>query len=179
MTSPNDAAPMTEEHPAVANLRANQRQLDMDGCEVGVSRQAIDETLEYIAALQAGIKTHLDDWSEAEEEAIKQQVRAEKAEAELAQKDKDYRHIYRSGARHLNDMLDWKTKAIRTEAKRALLQAELAALKSSTVPTRVDILVCVLEIVTRCNPSHFTPIEYARCITDAILALLASKGDGK
>lgn len=33
------------EHRAVANLRANQRQLDMDGCEVGVSRQALDETL--------------------------------------------------------------------------------------------------------------------------------------
>lgn len=38
------------------NLKANQRQLDMDGCEVGVSRQALDETLseysEMIEALQ-------------------------------------------------------------------------------------------------------------------------------
>lgn len=32
-------------HAAVANLRACQRQLDMDGCEVGVSRQALEETL--------------------------------------------------------------------------------------------------------------------------------------
>lgn len=31
---------------ASENLKSNQRQLDMDGCEVGVSRQAIDETLE-------------------------------------------------------------------------------------------------------------------------------------
>jgi hypothetical protein len=31
------------------NLAANQRQLDMDGCEVGVSRQAVEETLaEYV-----------------------------------------------------------------------------------------------------------------------------------
>lgn len=28
------------------NLRNCQRQLDMDGCEVGVSRQALDETLD-------------------------------------------------------------------------------------------------------------------------------------
>jgi hypothetical protein len=30
---------------AIENLRTNQRQLDMDGCEVAVSRQALDETL--------------------------------------------------------------------------------------------------------------------------------------
>ncbi len=30
---------------AIENLRENQRQLDADGCEVGVSRQAVDETL--------------------------------------------------------------------------------------------------------------------------------------
>lgn len=45
------------EHPAVANLRACQRQLDFDGIEVGVSRQALDETLalhdELLEALQA------------------------------------------------------------------------------------------------------------------------------
>jgi len=36
------------------NLRANQRQLDMDGCEVGVSRQAVEETLaEYDAMVEA------------------------------------------------------------------------------------------------------------------------------
>lgn len=36
------------------NLRDNQRQLDMDGCEVGVSRQAICEVLtEYSDMLTA------------------------------------------------------------------------------------------------------------------------------
>lgn len=32
-------------HPAIENLKSNQRQLDRDGCEVGVSRQALDEAL--------------------------------------------------------------------------------------------------------------------------------------
>lgn len=41
------------EHPAVANLRSNQRQLDRDGCEVGVSRQALDEALAHIADMRA------------------------------------------------------------------------------------------------------------------------------
>jgi len=36
------------------NLMANQRQLDMDGCEVGVSRQALEETLsEHTAMVEA------------------------------------------------------------------------------------------------------------------------------
>lgn len=30
---------------AIENLREHQRQLDADGCEVAVSRQAVDETL--------------------------------------------------------------------------------------------------------------------------------------
>jgi hypothetical protein len=30
---------------AIDNLKHNQRQLDMDGCEVGVSRQALEEVL--------------------------------------------------------------------------------------------------------------------------------------
>ncbi len=38
------------------NLRSNQRQLDMDGCEVGVSRQAVDETLEQYDAMRAALK---------------------------------------------------------------------------------------------------------------------------
>lgn len=39
---------------ASENLKSNQRQLDMDGCEVGVSRQAVEETLaEYTALLAA------------------------------------------------------------------------------------------------------------------------------
>lgn len=34
-------------HDAVENLRACQRQLDMDGCEVGVSRQALEIVLAH------------------------------------------------------------------------------------------------------------------------------------
>jgi hypothetical protein len=45
------------------NLKSHQRQLDMDGVEVGVSRQALDETLsEYqdmLAALKAFISETL------------------------------------------------------------------------------------------------------------------------
>lgn len=36
---------------AIDNLRENQKQLDMDGCMVGVSRQALDQVLQYIADL--------------------------------------------------------------------------------------------------------------------------------
>lgn len=42
-------------HPAIENLRTNQRQLDMDGCEVGVSRQAVVETLAEIDRLNAWV----------------------------------------------------------------------------------------------------------------------------
>lgn len=38
------------------NLKSNQRQLDMDGCEVGVSRQAVDETLEQYDAMLVALK---------------------------------------------------------------------------------------------------------------------------
>lgn len=37
---------------AIDALTNGQRQLDMDGCEVGVSRQALDETLAYLALLE-------------------------------------------------------------------------------------------------------------------------------
>jgi hypothetical protein len=36
---------------ATSNLRDHQRQLDMDGCEVAVSRQALDEALAEIDQL--------------------------------------------------------------------------------------------------------------------------------
>jgi len=42
-------------HPAIENLRNCQRQLDMDGCEVGVSRQAVDETLAEIDRLHSAL----------------------------------------------------------------------------------------------------------------------------
>ncbi|PWJ80579.1 hypothetical protein C7441_112121 [Pseudaminobacter salicylatoxidans] len=41
---------MTLDPKALEALKNNQRQLDMDGCEVGVSRQALDE---LIAAWEA------------------------------------------------------------------------------------------------------------------------------
>lgn len=37
-------------------LSRNQRQLDMDGCEVGVSRQALDETLAELKRLQEAMQ---------------------------------------------------------------------------------------------------------------------------
>lgn len=40
---------------ATDNLRSNQRQLDMDGCEVGVSRQAVEETLAEVEHLRAWV----------------------------------------------------------------------------------------------------------------------------
>lgn len=40
---------MTVNPEALANLRDNQRQLDADGTEVGVSRQALNEVLEAFA----------------------------------------------------------------------------------------------------------------------------------
>jgi len=43
---------------AIENLRTCQRQLDADGCEVGVSRQAVDETLialDYAVAMLRAI----------------------------------------------------------------------------------------------------------------------------
>jgi hypothetical protein len=39
--------------PAERNLRDCQRQLDMDGCEVGVSRQALEETLSEIERIRS------------------------------------------------------------------------------------------------------------------------------
>lgn len=45
---------MSDPNPAYENLRSYQRQLDADGCEVGVSRQALDEILEAFDALRGG-----------------------------------------------------------------------------------------------------------------------------
>lgn len=42
-------------HPAIENLKSNQRQLDMDGCEVGVSRQAVEETLDIASDLYSAL----------------------------------------------------------------------------------------------------------------------------
>ena len=43
-------------HEALSALKNNQRQLDMDGCEVGVSRQALDEAVTFIEAVVAEIE---------------------------------------------------------------------------------------------------------------------------
>lgn len=45
------SAPAWTAHPGIVNLATNQTQLDMDGCMVGVSRQAVDETLAVTADL--------------------------------------------------------------------------------------------------------------------------------
>lgn len=42
-------------HPAVENLTSSQKQLDADGCMVGVSRQALDETLELMGKMHAAL----------------------------------------------------------------------------------------------------------------------------
>lgn len=42
-------------HPAIENLKSNQRQLDMDGCEVGVSRQALEEALDITSELYGAL----------------------------------------------------------------------------------------------------------------------------
>lgn len=46
---------------AARNLRSRQRQLDMDGCEVGVSRQALEEVLTEYAGLLESL-TEVCDW---------------------------------------------------------------------------------------------------------------------
>lgn len=55
---------------AIKNLETNQRQLDADGCMVGVSRQALDETLTLVKEMAGALnfilafyepgQTHLD-----------------------------------------------------------------------------------------------------------------------
>ena len=48
---------LREIHPdAISALRDNQRQLDMDGCEVGVSRQAVDEVLAALDRALTAVK---------------------------------------------------------------------------------------------------------------------------
>lgn len=37
---------------AIKNITEHQQQLDADGCMVGVSRQALDETLAFVSRLQ-------------------------------------------------------------------------------------------------------------------------------
>lgn len=41
---------------ALEALKNNQRQLDMDGCEVGVSRQALDETISAYETLRDALE---------------------------------------------------------------------------------------------------------------------------
>lgn len=47
---------MTIEPAALTNLRTDQRQLDVDGVEVAVSRQALEETFAYIERLQVPLE---------------------------------------------------------------------------------------------------------------------------
>ena len=43
---------------AIYNLREHQQQLDMDGIMVGVSRQALEETLDYVTSLERQLAEH-------------------------------------------------------------------------------------------------------------------------
>lgn len=43
-------------HPAIENLTENQKQLDADGVMVGVSRQALEETLAVMGKMYAALK---------------------------------------------------------------------------------------------------------------------------
>lgn len=58
------------EHPAVTFLRHNQRQLDADGCEVGVSRQALDEALATVEQLRAERDTAVGAWERVNEDPV-------------------------------------------------------------------------------------------------------------
>lgn len=49
---------------AADNLRTSRRQIDMDGCEVGVSRQALDETLDELDAMRASLRAIRNHWNE-------------------------------------------------------------------------------------------------------------------
>lgn len=51
-------------HPAIDNLRRCQRQLDADGCEVGVSRQALEEALEIVGELLDALRNCRTGWAE-------------------------------------------------------------------------------------------------------------------
>lgn len=44
---------MMKPYDAIDNLKTNQSQLDMDGCMVAVSRQALEETLEYLEWIES------------------------------------------------------------------------------------------------------------------------------
>lgn len=60
---------------ALDNLRVHQRQLDADGCEVGVSRQALNEAITYIGRLSAD----RDFWKERFEVGTKARIEAQQA----------------------------------------------------------------------------------------------------
>jgi chromosome segregation ATPase len=49
------------EHPAIESLRANQTQIDDDGCMVAVSRQALEETLANLSEDLAAARRELVD----------------------------------------------------------------------------------------------------------------------
>ncbi len=76
------AGEWTKKHPAIENLTARQRQLDMDGCEVAVSRQAVDETLEVATALYEALEACADDLA-AEIEARRHGEVARRIERDL------------------------------------------------------------------------------------------------
>jgi ABC-type nitrate/sulfonate/bicarbonate transport system substrate-binding protein len=70
------------EHPAIENLANSQRQLDADGCEVAVSRQAVEETLEITRELLAALHRVWDDIDDETMPATVEIIRAAIAKAE-------------------------------------------------------------------------------------------------
>lgn len=74
---------------AIEHLRNHQRQLDMDGCEVGVSRQALDEVLDYITRTRA-----IADGVGAE---LKHRLERERSFAKSSQWQHNYHHGHAMG----------------------------------------------------------------------------------
>ena len=96
---------MSEEMTARTALRDHQRQIDMDGVEVGVSRQALDEVLgelqqqdATIARLEAAIRTEI-----AYHEGTESHYRAEQLKQALQQQEQSHREwSYGSGPNSLS-----------------------------------------------------------------------------
>lgn len=72
---------------AIENLKTNQRQLDADGCEVGVSRQALDQTLALTDNLIAVVAQYRDDMMHPVLEDDRRKRRLEMIERALSAAD--------------------------------------------------------------------------------------------
>lgn len=73
---------MTNELECVRQLRSHQEQLDHDGIMVGVSRQALDETLAYMTDIQSRLFKMERDWSHWKAKAAEADVAEKKPETD-------------------------------------------------------------------------------------------------